>query len=77
MFSTSHQSLVDDLGGIVAAGIYVYALLDNRVRARAESLSHLVPTRLYLRARSAWRPIVLEFGRGIHDVLPLVGSDTC
>ena len=31
MFSTCHQSLVDDFGGIVSTSIDVYAFLDDRV----------------------------------------------
>ena len=48
MFSPRHQSLVDDFGGIIAAGVDVDAFLDDRVRARAQSLSDLVSARLDL-----------------------------
>jgi hypothetical protein len=49
MLPPRHQALVDDLGGVVAARVDVDALLDDRVRARAEHLADLVPAGLNLR----------------------------
>lgn len=46
MLSPSHEALVDDLGGIVSAGVDVDAFLDRRVRASAERLSDFVATGL-------------------------------
>lgn len=49
MFSTCHQSLVDNLRSIVSPGINMDALLHHRVRPRAEGLPRLVPTCLHRR----------------------------
>lgn len=49
MFSPRHQSLVDDFGGIVAPGVNMDALFDDRIRACSQSLSNLVSTGLDLR----------------------------
>lgn len=46
VLSPGHQSLVDDLGGVVTARVYVDALLDHGIRARAQRLTDLIPTRL-------------------------------
>lgn len=54
VFSTGHEALVDDLGGIVASCVDVYAFLDNAVGAGSQCLSGLVATRLHLCLR--WRP---------------------
>jgi hypothetical protein len=35
MFPPGHQTLVDDLGRIVATGIYMHTFLHDRVRASA------------------------------------------
>lgn len=51
VFAPSHKALVDNLGGIVAAGFDVYTLLDHAVRARAQRFARLVPARLHLRRR--------------------------
>lgn len=48
MFSPRHEAFVDDFRGIVAAGVDVDALLDDRVGAGAESLADLVSARLDL-----------------------------
>lgn len=48
MFSPRHQSLIDNLGGIVAPGIDMDAFLDDRVRASSQSLANLVSARLDL-----------------------------
>lgn len=58
MFAARHEFLVYDLGGVVAAGIDVDALLDDRVRAGAQGLADLVATRLYLWAWFAGRAII-------------------
>lgn len=49
MLSPRHESLVDDLGSIVAAGINMDAFLDDGVRARSQRLSNLVSAGLDLR----------------------------
>lgn len=68
MFSARHQALVDNFGGIIAAGVDVDAFLDDRVRARAQSLSDLVSARLdlglllRLLAAHRGRPVVKRSG---------------
>lgn len=57
MFSSSHQPLIDNFGGIIPSGVDVYAFLHDRVGARPQGLPGLVPTRLDL--RSLWLSLSL------------------
>lgn len=43
MFTSSHQSLIYHLRGVVLTGVNVYTFLHDRVGARSEGLSGLVP----------------------------------
>lgn len=58
MFTTGHELLVYHLGGVIATGVDVNALLDDRVGAGAQGLADFVATRLYLRGWFAGRAIV-------------------
>lgn len=51
MLSASHETLVDDLRGIVATRVNMHTLLHHTVRAGSECLASLVPARLDLRLR--------------------------
>ena len=48
MLAASHEALVDDLGGVVAACLDVDAFLDYRVAPCSQRLSGLVPAWLDL-----------------------------
>ena len=62
MFPPRHEPLVDDLGGIVAASIDMYAFLDDRVRASPQSLTDLVATGLDLGLAGRGRTHVGQLG---------------
>lgn len=46
VFPSRHEALVNNFGGIVAAGVDVDAFFDRRVRSCAERLADLVSARL-------------------------------
>ena len=48
VFATGHQSLIYDLGSVIAARVDVDAFLDNGVRPSAQGLANLVATWLHL-----------------------------
>jgi len=49
VFTSGHETFVDDLGRVVSASVDMNAFLDDRVAACSQRLSRLVPTWLHLR----------------------------
>lgn len=61
MFPPGHQSLVNDLRGIIPASINMYAFFDHRIRSGSKGFTGFISTGLDLRPLVAW-------GLGSHRV---------